>query len=309
MLRTHMLLFSFAWAADVCQSWSTDAITTELGDLSVESSGIVESPIEAGLFYSLDDAGNDAVLHLFTLEGSVEGNQTIEGAENVDWEDLGSGPCVGGVEGEACLYIADIGDNNKERDSVTLYLVPASRGLSATATACTMRYEDGQPQDAEALLVSPDGTVRIVTKEAGGDAKIYRLDAPPCEGKGLLVEEAELNLSGDSEEDRKVTAGAMSADGTMVVLRSYSQAWLWRGCTLDWGAEPEMLDLGSQPLGEAIAFAADGALVTSSEGNPFRVWELPCLETADLTCPSCGCGEGSSWLLLGVLGVWRRRRS
>ena len=71
---------------------------------------------------------------------------------------------------------------------------------------------------------------------------------------------------------RTVTGGAVSADGRVVALRTYTDAWLFPvpdgGGVADAlrGTAPVQVPLPGEPQGEAVAFAADGALLSGSEG-------------------------------------------
>lgn len=272
----------------------------------VESSGVARVPGHAGVYLTHGDRGDPAVLYAFDETGAYLGEQVVRGAENEDWEDLANGPCPASVDAEACLWIADVGDNDGERAEVRLYVVPATLDAGVDAVACPLSFPDG-PEDAEALLVHPDGTVRLVTKDDGGEADVYRV-RPRCDGATEVLEhEAEIELDG------AVTGGAVSAAGDRVVLRTYTGAWTWEGCRLDWSAPPERVDLGSEAQGEAVAFTEDGGLVTTSEGAPLRFRVLPCAEPVEATCPACGCRTGGglatwpAWLLAAWSGCRRRR--
>lgn len=276
-----------------------------------ESSGVTAGRLDTDVYYTLDDQGDTPVLHLFGLDGSFLGDQTIRGAEQVDWEDLAAGPCPDVVDAESCIFIGDIGDNDEVRSEVVIYVVPESILATADAVACHLNYPESKPHNAETLLVDGEGAVRIVTKNADGQSKVFLASSLNCDKTTPLSEESEISLSGDSEEARKVTGGAINAAGNLVVLRSYTTAWIWRGCGIDWSVSPEVLTLNAQPQGEAITFGPDDQLITTSEGLPFRIWELPCEESSDLQCKSCGCGGDGAWIgaaLLG-LGSLRRRRT
>lgn len=273
-----------------------------------ESSGVAAGRVNPGVWYTLQDEDNQNLLYLFSDAGDYLGEQTIRGAVNHDWEDLAAGPCPEGIDAEGCLYIADIGDNDGTRDTIILYVVEESTDADEDPLTCALQYPGGVKKDAEALLVHPDGTIRIVTKEGSGDAHIYRADRLDCGGTTALSEEATVQIDGDAEEDREVTGGAIDESGQQWILRTSSQAFLWSGCTIDWSAAPEAIDLGSQPQGEGVTF--DGTtLRTTSESSPFRAWEIPCAEEVEAeTC--CGCGDGKALLLLlplPALGLRRRR--
>ncbi len=149
-------------------------------------------------------------------------------------------------------------------------------GIVATWRA---RYPDGQ-LNAEALMLDPhDGRLYLVTKEGSGRAEVFRFPAQPSETTGILERVAVVQLEGTSASMRKVTGGDWSADGRRVVLRSYIVAWEWDTHTTDrsahWNDEPRRAWLAVEDQGEAIAYTADGSLLTTSEGEPMAVNLVP----------------------------------
>lgn len=302
-----MILPGLAVAGTVCLEVGASPGSVAVDELPAnESSGLAAGRANPGVFYTHDDGG-DPSLFLFSLDGSFLGEQRVDGATNRNWEDVAGGPCPAGVAAEHCLWIGDIGDNEETRESVIVYVIPESEGHTETAVSCALRYPEGKARDAEALFVDPAGTLRVVSKEDDGEAKVFRLDSPRCDGTvETLVLEHELQLGS------AVTGAAMRADGEAVVFRSLTHGWMWVGCEVDLRDSPIEIDLGAQPQGEAIAFTEDGGLVVTSEGEPFRVWEVPCAKSGPAPCDACGCGGGSDGLLFVAVGgaaLRRRRRS
>jgi hypothetical protein len=71
---------------------------------------------------------------------------------------------------------------------------------------------------------------------------------------------------------RTVTGGAVSADGRVVALRTYTDAWLFPvpdggGVADALRGTPVQVPLPGEPQGEALAFAADGTLLSGSEAR------------------------------------------
>ena len=107
----------------------------------------------------------------------------MTGAAVDDWEDLAVGPCPEG----SCLYIADIGDNNRARRQITIYRVPEPRPddkATAARRGMDVAYPDGA-HDAEALFVTPNGQLFLVSKENARTTALYRVPAPAGGGRTL----------------------------------------------------------------------------------------------------------------------------
>jgi hypothetical protein len=80
-----------------------------------EASGIVLSRRTPGIIWSHNDSG-EPVVFAFDTSGKPRGRVQVTGASVDDWEDLAVGPCGQG----SCLFIADIGDNNRGRRQITI---------------------------------------------------------------------------------------------------------------------------------------------------------------------------------------------
>ena len=140
----------------------------------VENSAAVMSQSQPGVFFTVNDSGNDPVLFALDTTGATRGRWTIQNATNTDWEAAARGPCLrpGPDRGRAsasCLFLGDVGDNGAVRPAVTIYRVeePAVTSTMAEGTLhgdkVVLRYPDS-PHDVEAMYVSPDGTIYLLTK-------------------------------------------------------------------------------------------------------------------------------------------------
>ncbi len=239
-----------------------------------ESSGLASSRVTPGVVWTHDDSGSEP--ELFALredDGATVAALTLEGAENVDWEDMAIGP---GPDCGSALYVGDIGDNGKARTSVRLYVAdepeldperPSGDGTLAT-TAFELAYPDG-PHDAETLLVHPrTGEVAIVTKEGDGQSGVYAATMPlDPDAATALTRIAELDVSS------LATGGDVTPDGSRVAVRTYGDFLEWSvpdegGLADAFATEPVRRDLPSQQQGESLAYARDGsAVLAGSEGE------------------------------------------
>ena len=245
-------------------------VTGRVADPSAnELSGLVRSRSQADLLWSHDDSGAGPILYGLRTDGRVATRPTVTGAQAEDWEDIAAGP---GPDGRPLLYVGDIGDNGSRRPAIDVYRVAEPRvGDAATAPAAhlRLRYPDGA-HDAEALLVDPlRGDLVIVTKLLGV-ARAYRASARLAAGSQTTLRAGpSMNLS-------LVTAGDVSADGRIVVLRGYDRVAVWvrRGrerltTTLRRAPCLSPTSLVPEGQGEAIALDRRGtSFITVAEGSP-----------------------------------------
>jgi hypothetical protein len=194
------------------------------------------------------------------------------------------------VDRRGVVWIADIGDNGPlaggsgtRRDTIALWtLQPGAKSMKIHR----IRYPDGVPRDAEALLVDGAGRPVIVTKDPGGE--IFRLDTPlptgNAEGAPLTVvgrfapshsgTENPLGFIGSS----LITGAAVAADGTRAVVRTYADAYEFDVTGGDVAAAiakgtPRVTPLPGEAQGEAIAYTPDGAgfLTVSDQDGPASI--------------------------------------
>jgi hypothetical protein len=187
------------------------------------------------------------------------------------------------------VWLADTGDNQGTRGTVALL---ALRPDGSTGVY-RLSYPDGA-RDVEALLLAPDGTPYLVSKEVLGASGVYRpVTALVESGTVALTEVAgvEFTLTGTSggpvgrAGQLMVTGGAVAADGSRLALRTYTDAYVWPLSGSDvagaLAAEPVRMALPEAPQGEAISFTAAGSgVVVAGEGVPSDVTVVPVAGTA-----------------------------
>ncbi|OLB68081.1 MAG: hypothetical protein AUI09_01350 [Gemmatimonadetes bacterium 13_2_20CM_2_66_5] len=143
----------------------------------IESSGVAVSHAYPGVLWTHNDSGDGPYLYATDLRGTDRGALLVPGAQAIDWEDIGLGPCPVSFLPKAgsCLYLADTGDNLEFRPFVTVYAIPEpppperagdTLGTTRAPALVRLRYPDG-PHDVEALYVSPrDTALYLVSKGA-----------------------------------------------------------------------------------------------------------------------------------------------
>jgi hypothetical protein len=233
-----------------------------------EASGVAISRRSPGRLWAHNDSG-DAVLVALDTRGSVTGRVRVTGAKIDDWEALAVGPCPDGW----CIYMADIGDNAANRKRVTIYRVPEPSSEDSVNVKDTFHatYPDGA-HDAEALLVAPDGGLFIVTKGESDAVGLYRFPRELRSGTTHQLERVgKPRASGKASATERITDGAVSPDGTWVVLRTSGGFTFHRAADLFAGHwnDAGRIDLKpvGEPQGEGVAVAADGTVYLTGEGG------------------------------------------
>ena len=233
-----------------------------------EASGVAVSRRSPGRLWAHNDSG-DAVLVALDTQGTVTGRVRVSGVKVDDWEAVAVGACPGG----SCIYIADIGDNEAERKRITIYRVsePSTEDSVAVTDTFHATYPDGA-HDAETLLVAPDGGLFIVTKGETDAVGLYRFPRELRPGAIHQLERVgKLRASGKAAETERITDGAVSPDGTWVVLRTRQGFALHRAADLFAGnwTDAGRVDLKAvgEAQGEGVAIAADGTVYLTGEGG------------------------------------------
>ena len=247
----------------------TDAIT--------ELSGLAASRTRDGVFYTHNDSGDGARFFAIDRTGALLATYTLEGVDANDIEDVGVGPCHEG----SCLYLADIGDNDKKRANIAIYRTPEPSGPGGPVRAVTTKltYPDG-PHNAEALLVSPEGDLVIVEKSPTGTGGVYLLDKDRAKSatEAVLTRIATLTLP--AEAGGLVTGGAFHPCEKRVTLRTYTAMFEYRftgGLETMFASPPTLIPAGREPQGEAVTYSANGReLLTASEGKRPSVHASAC---------------------------------
>ena len=249
-----------------------------------ELSGMARSARDPGRLWVHNDSGDKARLYAVGTDGRYLGRLKLEDADNVDWEDLASFS----LGGRPYLLVADIGDNDRRRDVVSLYVVAepaAPEHDSAPDWRIDFRYPDG-PRDAEAVAVdAAEGFVYILTKR-DLPPLLYRVPLEPAGRTPVTAErlgpvatlpqpaQHELEIAALATKDWhwQPTAMDFAADGTFVVVLTYSAVYYFRrepgtGLGAALGSPPLRFPLRNLNDAEAVAVSADGLhLYLTAEG-------------------------------------------
>lgn len=237
-----------------------------------ESSGVTWSRSDPSVLWTMND-GSDGVLFAVDTLGVELRRVVTEGGRRLrDVEAMAAGPCGD----EWCLYLGDVGDNGERRNTVAILRVQDpgldGDGEPLQREAFRIRYPDG-PRDVEAMFIIPELGIHLVSKGRSGPPTVYRYPGTPTSDSVVVMERIQT-LGTGSRSRRNMVTGATWVPGTdRVLIRTYSDLIAYR--MVDGRLEPVpdgVLSLGplQEPQGEAVAADADGRIVLTTEGGPFR---------------------------------------
>lgn len=230
-----------------------------------EASGLAESAMHPGVFYTVNDSPEELRLFAVTETGEVIGDYSVDGIvppreltfgyrRSGDNEAVAVGPCDAGAGAPtasgSCVFVADIGQNCARPLQNCLFYRPNGLasllrfeepavfpGGGANTTLVGKRFwfkypkSDG-PFDAETFVMGPRGEMYVATKHDSGLTGVYRIPAlvedPHDPAVAILV--ASVAPEAKEWKDKYVVDGAIQFDGTSVTsfaLMTYSHVLFW----------------------------------------------------------------------------------
>lgn len=248
-----------------------------------ESSGVVNSRCNENVLWTHNDSGDGNYIYALNKQGVKLGTFRISAAKNVDWEDIAT---FKNPAGECFLYIGDIGNNNLDRDQLTVYRVkePIITGETESSREKPVETEKAEaikfsyPADthnAETLLVHPmTGDIYVVTKEESDPAGVYKLAAnynPDSPNKLEKISDFKV----PAIPYGLLTGGSISPDGKHIVICDYFAAYELELPQNDgnfddiWKQKIAKINLSERKQGEAVSYSSDGKSIyaTSEKKN------------------------------------------
>ena len=223
-----------------------------------ESSGIIPSRRNPGVFWTVNDGGNPAELFAIDRNGRLLATVGLPDVRNLDFEDLAD-------DEEGRIYIADVGNNEGKRETVFVHryheppVCDQREGLRSE-TSWELRYP-GKPFDCEALFVWKDRGYLISKRRDLGNAGLYEFDLTRQKPQ-TLRKIADLPIVAP------VTSADISRDGARVAIGTVGGVFLFR-------IEPGRIDqlafarsgvaVFIEPLMEAVCFDREGILATTEK--------------------------------------------
>jgi hypothetical protein len=212
------------------------------------------------------------------------------------------------VGSDGATYVADFGDADASRSSIAVWKL----GSNGATSIYRMSYPDGAKDARAMLLAGPNSPIVVTTTgDVYTPSQPLKADIP---APGIALTKAghfapprsdtpnPLGLVGSSF----ITSGAVSSDGKLVVLRTYSDAYEWQVGTAGVAAtittgQPRHIPLPNEIDGQAIAYGDNNAsfyTTSLTAGNGGQVKILKYNRTpASTASPAAAkiAGGGPSW--------------
>lgn len=258
------LLFFVALAQAACD-WKSSNYGSFSGDLLPEASGMTS---DGKNLYFINDTEGDGAVYVYSSEGELVRKSISWAPRNL--EAISRGKCGS----KTCLFLADIGDNDRDRESVSVLAV--EEGTFQKTQEWKFRYEDGA-QNVEAFFVSNEGEFFFLSKsekkKSKGEAKLYRMKIQESGGMAEKI--------GSTNFEAPVTDMAVSPDGKKIAVLTTTGASEFSYDSFVQGdfAKAKVLPVQNLAKQESIAYLTNEALLWSSEAkkmNSVPILRLDC---------------------------------
>ena len=227
---------------------------SEMSDSRIEeSSGLVISPKHQDLAYTINDGDNPIVYAIEISTGDVVGTTRLRGKVE-DTESIT-------IDGDGRMWLADLGDNDKERDDAALYRFPepGPGQHSVTAKRYPVSYEGG-PADIETFMVHPKtGEKFLATRDEKAPGTLYSLPEKLIRNGDNRAKHLDKPVPVDTSD------GTFTPSGSQALIRTGEAVYVFDPET--W-SEVERLSVPEVENGESIAMEpGGGSFIIGSEGD------------------------------------------
>lgn len=275
-MRCTWAMLMASWAANA-QPMPLEELVCSLAIPMLETSGL--APYTNDVWITHNDGGGETELYFFSqTDGHIVGNLKLNGAENVDWEELA-------FDQNGHLYVGDFGNNLNRRKELVIYkLKPEQIHPNGTETPEIIRFGfadqtsfppklSGWHYDVEAMVILHD-SIHLFTKNRGkpfnGYTYRYVIPAQAGQWQAKKVDSLFLGTEGIREEFWVSSAYYDGTSQTLALL-TYQRLFLlspWNGQTLAL-VPKQTYRMGVLRQREALAFK-DGKWWLTEEGNGYQ---------------------------------------
>lgn len=250
-----------------------------------EISGLARSQVNKNALWMINDSGDGPNIYALAQTGELLTSIKIDGADNIDWEDL----ALFSFKGVNYLLIADTGGNTSHRDVFDIYII-REPNLQQTPKSVNVqwaihfRYED-KARDCEAVAVDALTENIYLLSKRSTPPVLYELPLRP-DGDGVILAKklGEINTIPQpaiddikeryDEYQSQPTGLDAAAGGKQIAVLTYRRLFLYnRAENESWiealNRTPLQIEYPRLKQAEAVCFYDNGpAVLVTSEQIP-----------------------------------------
>lgn len=218
------LLFSCVFLLACSQQSEILTVAGKLPSALKECSGITYDARTKTL-WALNDSGNSNEIFAIDSTGVVQRKVRTTGAENIDWEDITS-------DAEGNLYIGDFGNNDNDRQDLTIYKLDQNLKLAEKLTFFYPQQKQFPPAkkerlyDCEAFFMWNNHFYLFTKNRSKGfDGTTFIYKIPAVAGHHSATKIGEFKTCSQYRMCA-ITAAALSPNQQTVALLSGGKVWL-----------------------------------------------------------------------------------
>lgn len=283
LFKTSLLVFVITTNSyAICPEWSSKKTGSLDRSVIDEASGLVASALQKGKLIWSNDSGGESALFATSADGKLIKTVQLSNFSNSDYEAIASGPCPAN-QADTCLYVGDIGDGVGWRSSFKVGIFKESDFWASTSIKPVKVIDftyPGGANNAEAMVVTPEGKILILTKTEGS-SQVFSLDL-----NGKMVKLAQIDLSAIVGAARgkapRITDASLSKDGDKLLALTYgdilevnmasitgvtSRSWV-KGVDFTIAKGPNL------PQQETITYISENSFIVSTESPDNNVPEI-----------------------------------
>ena len=222
-----------------------------------ELSGIIPCSFEKGYFWVHNDSGDDSNIYLIDSLASFKLKVHIKGVDFIDVEDIGRF----NHNGRNYLLIADIGNNLRNREVLSLYIIQEPKidlnsscdhFTSEVVQTISIKYKD-KPRDAEAIFVDPVNNDVYLISKRDIQSKVFKF---LLKFDNNTIQELTPILT---LPFTFATSADISLDGKYILIKNLTNIYFWernpkKSIIETLNKVPTILPYCIEPQGEAICF-------------------------------------------------------
>jgi hypothetical protein len=232
---------------------------SELTDKKLkETSGLIASIKNPGMFWAHNDSGNEPEIYLIDKSLDIKLSVRLVGIENRDWEDIAIGPAP--HSSDTFIYVGDIGDNDAVYPYKYIYRLPeptiGTSNYISTSDFETIVFnlEDGI-KDTESLFVDHKSRNLYVISKREEPVWLYEIK--------LTESDTVTAIKKLSLPFREIVAADYFPATGDILIKNYEHIYFWANTSNTDVVSllkqmPNEIPYEKEFQGEAIAWATDG---------------------------------------------------